>query len=141
MKISFDRLKQEQKIFLDKEIIRFEDIDLRNDFSAEIEISLILSWIKSTVPTIELKGDLIGNLNLICDRCAELFTKRLNYKINEVYELEREEILKKVVDVDTKVKEFVINNLPIKILCKEDCEGICIECKANLNKEPCKCKL
>ena len=141
MKISFDRLKQEQKIFLDKEIIKFEDIGLRKDFSGEIETSLILSWIRSTVPTVELKGDLVGKLNLVCDRCVGSFIKKLNYKINDVYELEREEILKKVIDIESKVKDFILNNFPIKILCKESCKGICVECNTNLNKEPCKCKL
>jgi len=141
MKISLDRLKQEQKIFLEKEILKLDNMDLREYSSGEIEVSLTLSWIKSTIPTIGLKGDLIGNIQLICDRCAELFIKKLNYKMNEVYELERDEILKKTIDIETKIKDFITNNFPIKILCKESCKGICIKCNTNLNKEPCKCKL
>jgi uncharacterized protein len=140
MKISFDRLKREQKIFLDKETINFEDIDLRKDFCGKIIISLTLSLLKSKVPMIELRGNLDGEVNLICDRCAETFSKKINYKIDEVYELDKEEISKKVIYIDTKVKDFILNSFPMKILCKEDCKGICIQCNTNLNKENCKCK-
>ncbi|MFQ3675572.1 MAG: DUF177 domain-containing protein [Endomicrobiia bacterium] len=141
MKISLDRLKQEQKIFLDKEIIKFNDTDLRENFSGEIEISLILSWVRSTVPAVKLKGSLTGKLNLVCDRCMEAFVRELNYKIDDIYELEKEDVLKKVIDVGSKIRDFILNNLPMKILCKESCKGICIKCNTNLNKEVCKCRL
>ena len=30
-------------------------------------------------------------------------------------------------------------NLPQKVLCDEDCKGLCPKCGANLNKETCSC--
>jgi uncharacterized protein len=141
MKISIDRLKKEQKIFLEKEVIKFENLDIRKNFSGELEAILTLSWLKSTVPTIELKGNLKGKLNLVCDRCAEPFVKNWESEMDEIYELEKEEIFNKEIDIEPKIKDFVLNNFPIKVLCREDCKGICLGCMTNLNKEKCKCKL
>lgn len=33
----------------------------------------------------------------------------------------------------------IILDMPSKILCREDCRGLCPECGANLNHEPCRC--
>jgi len=30
-------------------------------------------------------------------------------------------------------------SIPMKLLCREDCQGICPGCGANLNQEACRC--
>lgn len=37
------------------------------------------------------------------------------------------------------LREQIWVNLPMKPLCRPDCRGICPECGANLNLEPCRC--
>lgn len=44
-----------------------------------------------------------------------------------------------VVDVRGLVREGVVLALPVKILCSEDCGGLCATCGANLNRETCDC--
>lgn len=44
-----------------------------------------------------------------------------------------------VVDVRGLVREAVVLALPVKILCSEDCGGLCAFCGANLNRETCDC--
>ena len=43
------------------------------------------------------------------------------------------------VDIDEDVRQELILNLPFRILCREDCRGLCIGCGANLNNEQCAC--
>lgn len=43
------------------------------------------------------------------------------------------------LDVETFVYNEVIGNWPAKILCKEDCKGICPKCGQNLNMGDCGC--
>ena len=43
------------------------------------------------------------------------------------------------LDVETFVYNEVIGNWPAKILCKEDCRGICPKCGQNLNMRDCGC--
>ncbi|MDD5195443.1 MAG: DUF177 domain-containing protein, partial [Candidatus Omnitrophica bacterium] len=42
--------------------------------------------------------------------------------------------------VDNDIREEVLLNFPMKVLCKPDCKGLCPGCGANLNNEVCKCK-
>ena len=43
------------------------------------------------------------------------------------------------LDVDQFVRSELLLNLPMKVLCREDCRGICNRCGANLNYETCGC--
>lgn len=43
------------------------------------------------------------------------------------------------LDVDKLIYEEVLIGFPMKVLCKEDCEGICKVCGANLNEGECGC--
>ena len=43
------------------------------------------------------------------------------------------------LDVDQLVRDELLLNLPMKVLCNEDCKGICNRCGANLNYETCDC--
>ncbi len=42
-------------------------------------------------------------------------------------------------DIFPRVREALILELPIKVLCREDCKGICRSCGANLNDGECGC--
>ncbi len=44
------------------------------------------------------------------------------------------------IDVDLLVYGELLVNLPMKVLCSEDCKGICNRCGANLNIEQCQCE-
>jgi uncharacterized protein len=43
------------------------------------------------------------------------------------------------LDVFPRVREALILELPIKVLCREDCKGVCQSCGANLNDGECGC--
>ena len=45
-----------------------------------------------------------------------------------------------VLDLDELIQEEIQLFLPSKILCTEDCKGICQKCGANLNVNECNCK-
>ena len=43
------------------------------------------------------------------------------------------------LDVDRLVYDEILVNWPMKVLCKDDCKGICRKCGANLNLQTCNC--
>ncbi len=43
------------------------------------------------------------------------------------------------VDLEEIIKQMIYLSMPMKSLCKKDCEGICPNCGVNLNIEKCKC--
>ena len=44
-----------------------------------------------------------------------------------------------VLELDDAVRTAVLLELPSRILCKEDCRGLCAQCGANLNVNACSC--
>lgn len=44
------------------------------------------------------------------------------------------------LDVDKLVYGEILVNWPVKVLCKEDCKGICSVCGTNLNLATCSCE-
>lgn len=43
------------------------------------------------------------------------------------------------LDIDGLIDEEVMIGFPMKVLCEEDCKGLCKVCGANLNKGECGC--
>ncbi|MEN3014311.1 MAG: DUF177 domain-containing protein [Endomicrobiia bacterium] len=138
MKISIDRLKTERKITLEYKDFQFQNKDLREHTIDPLIVKLNISLIGNE--NVKLEGELEGNFELVCDRCCEKFLQYKKTKINIICEIEKDEIADKVIHIDTKIKDIVLSNFPMKILCNENCKGICYVCGVNLNKEKCKCK-
>jgi len=44
------------------------------------------------------------------------------------------------ISLDDDIRQILLLQIPIKVLCSEDCRGICPHCGANLNTESCNCK-
>jgi uncharacterized protein len=42
-------------------------------------------------------------------------------------------------DILPRVREALVLEIPIKLLCREDCKGACAKCGANLNEGECGC--
>jgi uncharacterized protein len=43
------------------------------------------------------------------------------------------------IDFTADIRDAIILAIPIKILCREDCKGLCPQCGQNLNSETCNC--
>ena len=43
-------------------------------------------------------------------------------------------------DLDEIIRTVFVLNLDSKLLCKEDCKGLCHRCGTNLNHGPCTCQ-
>jgi uncharacterized protein len=105
---------------------------------------------------IRITGKIEGHLQVSCHRCLKSFPLFLNEPVDiyliekervsgeEEQELQPEETLYEffdgeVIEVDQLVAEQIFLALPVKVLCSEDCKGICPGCGANLNEEACQC--
>ena len=100
---------------------------------------------------LEMSGEIRLSLEIPCDRCLEEVAveipyhieKKLDMKLTEeerINELDESSYLTGMdLDVDRLVYLEVLMGWPLKILCKEDCKGICSRCGKNLNEGPCGC--
>ena len=44
-----------------------------------------------------------------------------------------------ILDIRETVRQYCSLSLPMKLLCREDCAGFCLNCGVNLNEAPCLC--
>lgn len=99
-----------------------------------------------------VKGKAVLSLEIPCARCLEPVKVPFELEIDQELDMnrtskEREEALDEQfyisgynLDVDELVGNEITLNLPIRILCKEDCKGICNRCGTNLNRGTCDCE-
>lgn len=84
-------------------------------------------------------------LNLNCDLCLSAFETKLDFDLNEVYsetpdsEEEFWELSDKTIDLKPAVIANIMLNLPMQVLCSDDCKGLCPKCGHNLNNGDCGC--
>ncbi len=106
--------------------------------------------IRNTAGVLVMKGMIETTIHGVCDRCAAEFTakKEIPLDVVLVTELANEENEDEWVfplegdsaDLDDIIRTVFVLNMDSKLLCKEDCKGMCCRCGKNLNDGPCNCQ-
>ena len=125
--------------------------DLRYGISRPVsEPVLAQGVVRNTAGVLMMKGSVTTTIHGICDRCAAPFSRDIDFPIDAVLvtELASEEnedewvfpLVGDSADLDDIVRTVFVLNLDSKLLCKEDCKGLCPRCGKNLNNETCTCE-
>ena len=106
--------------------------------------------VRNTAGVLVMTGSIQTTIHGICDRCATEFDRAIDFPLDVVLvtELANEENEDEWVfplegdsaDLDDIVRTVFVLNLDSKLLCKEDCQGLCCRCGKNLNDGPCNCQ-
>ncbi len=106
---------------------------------------------------IHIFGHLHTQLELMCARCLETVLEEVSKDFDLYYRpmstIAREEEIRLSLD-ETEVAFFKGEGLflanvlaeqvnlaiPMKVICRSDCRGLCPQCGANLNNEECRCE-
>lgn len=91
--------------------------------------------------------DAIGETEaeLPCSRCLAPVKVKVNFKLNEefihtgVLNEEAETFSGDQLDLSEVVKRNILSTLPMKVVCREDCKGLCPVCGKDLNEGDCGC--
>ena len=103
-----------------------------------------------------VNGHVEARARVECDRCLQPVETPVNadfqleyvsgseYKSSGAVELTEAEMSVsvfdgKAIDVDEIVKEQILLAVPTRMLCREDCKGICPECGTDRNTGDCSC--
>jgi len=96
---------------------------------------------------IRLVGRVSCELNAPCARCLtpvkESFTAEVDFPVAaEPVESEEETLVaeSEKIDLVLLAQETVFTQLPLRLICKEDCLGLCPKCGKDLNLGPCSCE-
>ena len=78
-----------------------------------------------------------GRYSFSCARCLETLESNLSQEFDFDYSIEKG---LESIDLGEDIRQEIILSSPAKVLCSDDCKGICPRCAVNLNKEQCQCK-
>ncbi len=100
---------------------------------------------------LKLTGFVEGKARLACGRCLEPFDFPVRAELDEVYYNEAQEGSEHGeewipyrgdrLDVAPEVAKAILSALPMKVLCREECRGLCPKCGINLNQGNCECSV
>ena len=106
--------------------------------------------VRNTAGVLVMTGVIQTTIHGVCDRCAGDFHRSVEFPLNVVLvtELSNEDNEDEWVfplqgdsaDLEEIVRTVFVLNLDSKLLCKEDCKGLCCKCGKNLNDGPCDCQ-
>lgn len=99
---------------------------------------------------LELEGVVKGTVELVCSRCLEPFEYDFAVDVFEIYtnhpEIAEADEYEETnlfygdeIDLTPQLLKQIFLEMPMKILCKSDCLGLCTQCGANLNHGECGC--
>lgn len=103
-----------------------------------------------------IEGNFKGIIDVSCDRCLKTFSREImddfrsvltqppaEIKESEIELLEEDMEISFIkgdeIDLAEIVREHLFLSLPVKSICKEDCQGLCPNCGIDLNTEKCDC--
>ncbi len=94
---------------------------------------------------VEVSGSVKAGYSTVCARCAEpisgVFETEFVRTASKEEDEDGEYILIKddCIDLSVPVTEQLLADFPSKLLCREDCKGLCPKCGKNLNDGDCGC--
>lgn len=114
------------------------------------KFSLVITNVGTRCITLQGEGQV--QLIMPCGRCLEDVSVPVDFTIDckadmNVLDVDKaEEDIDELsyidgyhLDVDQLIHTEILINLPFRVLCSDDCKGLCFKCGANLNKGECGC--
>jgi uncharacterized protein len=125
-----------------------EEIGLDSRFTKEV---LVESTLEKTSRQLYVRTEFKTGGVFICDRCLEEFEHEVASGFGIVYvtdsdgaENDSDEVQviapdTNTIDLGEDVRQYAVLALPPKMLCRNDCAGLCPRCGTNLNRAKCDC--
>ena len=86
--------------------------------------------------TVLVRGEARAVIQSPCARCLTPTETTVTAEVDE----DQYTYTGHVLELDDAVRTAILLELPSRILCKEDCRGLCAQCGANLNVNACSCQ-
>ena len=122
-------------------------------FPEGFNAKVLARWLEESLLLVEI--EIYAELSSECARCLKPVNLEISEKLMYLYQSRGAESLdenefddympveleyfSRVLDVMPQIQESIYTLLPTKILCREDCAGLCPNCGADLNEGPCSC--
>lgn len=98
--------------------------------------SVVEGVLVSGTATVVLRGECVRCLTEISDELEIDVQELFVYPGSEATEDEASRLEGDLIDLEPLLRDEVVLELPFQPLCREDCEGLCTVCGADLNDDP-----
>lgn len=100
--------------------------------------------LEAVIEGVLVTGTAVVQVRGECVRCLGEVSGTLEIDVQELFvhpgsgatDDEASRLEDDLVDLEPLLRDGVVLDLPFQPLCREDCEGLCVECGANLNDDP-----
>lgn len=97
-----------------------------------------------TLGRIVAEGELAGLIPVLCSLCLVETRLEVRCLIREVYlrepaDVDEWPISDNNIDLSSAFLANILSSLPMRVLCQEDCRGLCSICGGNKNHNGCAC--
>lgn len=139
-----------------KEVSKQVEIELMSfnsrlgEFPIVKKAPFVLKFTNEENKRLFIQGETEVTIAIPCDRCLADVDKEFFIVIDKELDLTNQNEEKRMdetdymvgtnLDVDKLIFGEILVSWPMKVLCKEDCKGICKRCGANLNITECQCQ-
>lgn len=150
MQIKFNNFKNGIHPFVFER--KVEELGLEDNFIGNVLLNCEMDKSSSQI-VITCKLKVIAKQ--ICDRCTKEFEKEFEAKFRNVYLISQSKTSNyddereiyylspddDKIDLTNDTAENAILTIPMKVLCKEDCRGLCSICGIDKNQTDCNCSV
>ena len=123
---------------IQEEEVKASSWDLDTDDVRFVDDIHLLCEFRKISSEILVKAKVVSGRRACCSRCLNTSTNRLSQEFTLSYD---SKTLGKSLDVDSRIREEILLDWPMKPLCKDDCKGLCPNCGKDLNSDPCSCQV
>jgi len=155
MRIELEKLEERGGKFA--QVYEVDGLPLDETEVRLVEPASISGRIRRAGNEVELRGQLSAKVEVVCGRCLkpvelplstefkERFVRAVSWADEEQHELQPEDLDIAVFDgegieLDDLVREELLLSVPVNVLCREDCRGLCPVCGSDRNLNECQCQ-
>lgn len=96
---------------------------------------------------VSVTGEIAARADTRCSRCLEPVSFPISAELNADYDRQPDpedpdlySFEASTIELTDAVRDALLLNMPMRVLCGEDCRGLCPRCGANLNRTTCTCQ-
>ncbi len=156
MRIELDKLEEHGGKF--ERVYDTNELPLDDPEVRLVEPAAVSAIVRREGSEVALRGRLHAKLEVVCGRClqpvelpisadfTERFVRAVSWVAEEQHELQAEDLDISVFDgegieLDDLVREELLLAVPVNVICRDDCKGLCPICGIDRNLGKCQCEV
>ncbi len=135
LKFNLRKLEDNKTVLLEEDVDS-DDLDLEIGVMHFPDVIHVKAEAWKTGEDLTVQAHIEAERSFTCSLCLEEFHNVFEKDITLHYDIKGLDS----VTIDPDIRDEILLDHPIRILCRPDCRGLCAFCGANLNEGSCDCK-